>query len=206
MVWLLVSISLGETPPPARGESVGEPVGTPVGTPVGSTVGEGVGLPVEMTPVIGERLTPEQVVEEPLDLEQAARHAIEALCHARDATHMAQLVAPFMVRHSNGVTLESPPSSADLARLYGAFADIQVNVHTVLVEADRVALQSTWSVRTDVAAEPASFSVALTGRFENGQLVETWETWDRSVVETILETPAPPSRRAILPRRRSTRP
>jgi predicted ester cyclase len=130
----------------------------------------------------------------PLDLEQAARQAIEALCHARDATHMGQLVAPDLTRHSNGSTLESPPTDADLARLYGAFADIQVTVQSIVVEADRVALQSTWSVRTDVAADPETFGVALTGRFEDGRLVETWETWDTAVVEAILASPADPKR------------
>lgn len=194
MTWLLLSVALGETPPPATGKSVGESVGNPVGVPVGSAVGSEVGAPVEKTPVIGERMVPEEPGDPPLDLEQAARQAIEALCHARDATHMGQLVAPNLTRHSNGSTLESPPSDADLARLYGVFADIQVSVHSVVVEADRVAVQSTWTVRTDVAAEPASFGVALTGRFEDGHLVETWETWDTAVVATLLEPQEDPTR------------
>ena len=194
MAWLLASVALGETPPPASGKSVGEPVGIPVGVPVGSSVGSEVGAPVEKTPVVGERLVPEEPVETTLDLDQAARQAIEAICHARDATHMAQLVAPNMVRHSNGSTLELPPTDADLARLYGSFADIQVSVHSVVVEDDRVAVQSTWSVRTDVAADPASFGVALTGRFEDGRLVETWETWDAAVVATLLESSGAPKR------------
>jgi predicted ester cyclase len=139
-------------------------------------------------------MVPEEAGEPPLDLEQAVRQAIEALCHARDATYMGQLVAPDLVRHANGSTLESPPSDADLARLYGAFADIQVSVLSLVVEGDRVALQSTWNVRTDVDADPASFGVALTGRFENGKLVETWETWDTAVVRTLLEPQEDPKR------------
>ena len=194
MAWLLLSVALGETPPPASGQSVGESVGIPVGVPVGSPVGSEVGTPVEKTPVIGDRLVPEEPGDPPLDLEQAARQAIEALCHARDATHLGSLVAPEMVRHSNGSTLESPPSDADLARLYGAFADIQVSVQSIVVEADRVAVQSTWSVRTDVAADAASFGVALTGRFEDGRLVETWETWDTAAVAKLLDPQEDPKR------------
>ena len=198
-ILLLLTLGLGQEAPPAKGETVGETVGTPVGEAVGKPVGEPVGQPVNAVRVQGEQLVPPDPESLPPDLEQIVRAAFDQVCNKRNPAALDSLLNPSLRRNQNGTVLETIDPMRELAHLYAAFPSLSVELDTLLVDGNRVATQSTWTVQTDPSQSVAGFQVAIVAEFEGEAIVETWETWDTTLVEGLLsskEAPKPaPSQR-----------
>ena len=197
---LFIAIAFAqEDEPPAHGETVGEPVGSPVGQPVGTPVGQPVGAPVNLIRVQGERLVPLDAELGPPDLDAIIRAAFEEICNKRNGDYLDTLIGAPLRRHQNGVLLEEVELQRGLAHLYATFPVIDVEIETLLVDEDKVAAQSRWTVQTTADGDSIEFAVALVARFEGEQVVESWETWNTSVVEALVSppdpTPSAPSKR-----------
>ncbi|MBO1076739.1 ester cyclase [Roseomonas marmotae] len=118
------------------------------------------------------------------------RHWFEEVWNQKDASRMADYIAPECVLHSTdmaGSDLRGPAAfQIFFDQVQGNFSDVQFTVHDVVEQGDRAA--GRWTARMthtgDGFGVPATGrSVTISGmsmvRVEDGKVAEAWDEWDR---------------------------
>ena len=137
----------------------------------------------------------------------ATRRWFEEVWNQRRVETIHELVAPDCVIQGvseTGETLRGPDAFLQVYnRLVSAFPDIRMTVEDCFGAGDRVAARWSGKMRHTghgLGIDPSGATLELSGltmvRFANGQVVETWDQWDKLGMFKQIEAASNKSARA----------
>ena len=133
-----------------------------------------------------------------------ARRFIEEVWNKKTLAAIDELYAPNAIEHRDLPPFELDRESAKqyTAPLFSAFPDVHVTIEDMVAEGDRVVTR--WTARGTHQGElmgiaPTSKTIAVMGisigcHDANGQLLESWTSWDRLTMLHQLDVNLVPER------------
>jgi predicted ester cyclase len=121
--------------------------------------------------------------------EAIARRIIDEAWNAGNFAVIDESFSPTHVSHANGVqdSLSGPEGAKQgIGGVRQEYGDLRVQIDDMISSGDKVAMRWTFTGTHAQLGKPVTLTGVWIGHFENGKLVQDWNTYDSASVVTQL--------------------